>query len=473
MKNKISLVFLILFSLISLQGIAGVQAIFNYKQFMAPSKDIYIESYLSFISSSLKYKNPGSKVLQARLLVTQYIKQEGVILDFKKYQVLGPVLQDSVAVDFKDQKRFVLVPGYYQVEIEIVDLNDTSGKATITTRTIHVDGYDGEINVSDIELIDYFKKTEKNEKNEFSKSGFDIYPMVSNYLPTDVEKLAYYFEIYNNGPTEPKVLITQFVETYSGNKLLPNYLKRTVKNLKQITPIMGAFNISKLPTGNYNLVIEVRDSANVVIAKDKVFVQRVNSNVQLENLTLEVIAEEQQNSYLVFEDSIDYFLESMSVIGNSFEYNVLKGDKTNLTYEMKQNYFANFWQSRYGVDAISQWNVYKALIYEAENKYGTKLKRGFETDMGRILIKYGKPSDVEERLNEQASYPYIIWHYYQTNNQSNVMFVFYNPSAVSKDFELLHSTMQGELVNRDWKTFVNMRAGGSNSRLDLDERRMR
>ena len=163
----------------------------------------------------------------------------------------------------------------------------------------------------------------------------------------------------------------------------------------------------------------------------------------------------------------------MAIIGNSFEYNVLKGDKSKLTYEMKQNYFASFWQSRYGVDAIAQWNKYRALVYEAEQKYGTKIRRGYETDMGRVFIKYGRPNDIDERLNQQATYPYIIWHYYKAKNQSNVMFVFYNSTAVNQDFELIHSTMQGEITNTNWKTYVNKRVGGGDSRIDQDERRMR
>ena len=166
MTKKFKITALILFSLISIKGISGVQAIFNYKQFMAPSKEIYIESYLSFVSSSLKYKNPENPVLQARLLVTQYIKQGGEILDFKKYKVLGPELEDSIAVDFNDQQRFVLTPGYYQVEIEVIDLNDSLKTPTITSRTINIEGYKNKINVSDLELIDYFKKSDKNNKNE-------------------------------------------------------------------------------------------------------------------------------------------------------------------------------------------------------------------------------------------------------------------------------------------------------------------
>ena len=53
------------------------------------------------------------------------------------------------------------------------------------------------------------------------------------------------------------------------------------------------------------------------------------------------------------------------------------------------------------------------------------------------------------------------------------MFVFYNSTAVNQDFELIHSTMQGEITNTNWKTYVNKRVGGGDSRIDQDERRMR
>ena len=69
-------------------GLSEVQAIFNYKQFHAPNQGIYIESYLSFVSSSLRYKAPDLNQLQARLLVTQILKRNDSIVDFKKYNIL-------------------------------------------------------------------------------------------------------------------------------------------------------------------------------------------------------------------------------------------------------------------------------------------------------------------------------------------------------------------------------------------------
>ena len=466
MKRNLLILITPLLMLLSSNAFAEVQAIFNYKQFQIPGKGIYIENYLSFVSSSLKYKIPTSDKLQARLLVTQLLKKNDSIVDFKKYNVLGPVLIDSVAVDFKDQQRFFVESGLYELEIQIQDLNGNS-KPIVLNKFINIKPYDLQTNISDIEIIDYLKKTEK--KNDFSKSGYDIYPMVSNYIPTEVEKLAFYYEIYNKNKFE-KVLIKEYIETFYGSKLLPSYINRSVKKLNSVTPIIHAFNIKKLPTGNYNLVVELRDSNNKLITKEKVFIQRVNVDskpVVVNN------KKEPTLTYGISDDSLDYFLGSLVPIANTLEYTFLTGNLDKFNDTLKDQYFINFWQTRYGVDGVSEWEKYRAKVKEVEQRFGTKTRRGYETDMGRVFIKYGKPNDIIEKLNEQGTYPYAIWHYYQTQNRSNVIFVFYHTTAVAREFELIHSDMPGEITNRDWKYLVNMRVGGKDNRVEEDARRMR
>jgi GWxTD domain-containing protein len=466
MKHKLLLLIFPLLFLLTLNVLADVQAIFNYKQFQIPDKGIYIENYLSFVSSSLKYKSSTSDKLQARLLITQILKKKDSIVDFKKYNVLGPELIDSIAIDFKDQQRFFVKNGLYELEIQIQDLNSNT-KSIVLNKFISIKPYDLETNISDIELIDYFKKTEK--KNNFSKSGYDIYPMVSNYISTEVEKLAFYYEVYNT-KSEKKVLIKEYIETFYGEKLLPNYIKRSVKELASVTPMIRAFDLKKLPTGNYNLVVEIRDSNNQLITKDKVFIQRVNAGTQ------PLIVKKDKTpslTYNVKNDSLDYFLRSLIPVANTLEYKFLAGNLDKYSDTLKERYFIAFWQGRYGVNGIAEWRKYREQIKLVEQRFGTKVKRGYETDMGRVFLKYGKPNDLVEKLNEQGTYPYAIWHYYQTQNRSNVLFVFYQSTAVAEDFELIHSDMPGEITNRDWKYLLNMRVGGKDNRVDEDARRMR
>ena len=466
-KNKGLFILSFLILALSFSAKSELQAIFNYKQFQMPGKGIYIENYLSFVSSSLKYKSKESEILQARILVTQILKRNDSIVDFKKYNVLGPELIDSIAIDFKDQKRFFVTPGVYELEIQLLDLNSGNEIPVELNKFLTIRAFDSKTTVSDLQLVDYFKKT--TERNEFSKSGYDLYPLISNYIPTEVFKLAFYFEVYNQNPAR-KVLIKEYIETYYGNKLLPNYIKRSVKELKEVTPVFHAFDIEKLPSGNYNLVVEVRDEKNELVTSEKVFFQRVNSQVvEVKIDTVQPIA----LTYDLPSDSLDYFLEALVPIANTLEYKVLTGGKSKLSDEVKEQYFVNFWQTRYGVNAISEWGKYRSKVAEVEQLFGNSVKPGYMTDMGRVYIKYGKPNDKVEKLNEQGTYPYVIWHYYQTQSRSNVLFVFYHTSAVTQDFELIHSDMPGEITNRDWQYMLNMRVGGQDNRVEEDARRMR
>ena len=347
-------------------------------------------------------------------------------------------------------------------------MNDSLKRSVSIAKFLTISPYDLETNLSDIELIDYLKKTE-DKKNSFSKSGYDIYPMISNYIPSDVIKLAFYFEIYSKKKNQ-KVLVKEYIETFYGNKLLPSYIKRSVKNLKEVTPIIHAFDISKLSSGNYNLVVEIRDSNNQIITNKKVFIQRVNTIIEPKKDT---VVESESLTYGVSSDSLEYYLGSLLPISNTLEYRALTGNLDKLTEEQKENYFINFWQTRYGVNGITEWEKYRKRVLYVEGRFGNKVKQGYLTDMGRVYLKYGAPNDIIEKLNEQGTYPYAIWHYYRANNRSNVRFVFYHSTAVSQDFELIHSDMPGEITNNNWKYMINMRVGGKDNRVDEDDRRMR
>ena len=95
---------------------------------------------------------------------------------------------------------------------------------------------------------------------------------------------------------------------------------------------------------------------------------------------------------------------------------------------------------------------------KVEDRFKTQIKHGFETDMGRIWLRYGPPNDSEFSDHEPNSYPYAMWHYYTLEgNQSNKRFIFYNPHLVGTEYFLLHSDARGELYNPYWKVDLHGR----------------
>jgi hypothetical protein len=88
----------------------------------------------------------------------------------------------------------------------------------------------------------------------------------------------------------------------------------------------------------------------------------------------------------------------------------------------------------------------------AEFNFKTPVKKGYQTDRGRIYLEYGPPNTRSERPSEPSTYPYEIWHYYTlSNSQRNKKFVFYSPDMVTNDYFLLHSDAIGEIHNYRWQ----------------------
>jgi len=67
-----------------------------------------------------------------------------------------------------------------------------------------------------------------------------------------------------------------------------------------------------------------------------------------------------------------------------------------------------------------------------------------------------KPTNVVSIDTEPDAVPYEIWYYNNMpqTQQTNVRFLFYNPSLSHNDFKLLHSTCIGERVNSAWETVL-------------------
>ncbi len=119
-----------------------------------------------------------------------------------------------------------------------------------------------------------------------------------------------------------------------------------------------------------------------------------------------------------------------------------------------QNYLFQFWKTRDPENPAKAWEVYRKQVYLVNTLYATGMGLkyyGFESDRGRVFLQYGAPNSVITRKFETGTFPYEIWHYYKTERQSDVRFVFYNPKIVGEDYIFLYSNATGEISNPVWK----------------------
>lgn len=467
--KKISIAILSFFIFVASAAHAGeVKAYLLYSTFSSPDKGPYIETYLSVIGSSLVYKKNSNGKYQGTIEVSMAFRQGEEIKAVKKYNLMSPEVTDTVTgrAAFIDLQRIPLPNGNYDLEITIADANK-DGKPFSSTQKITI-GYAGDqVMISDIQLVESFQKAAT--PGILTKSGYDLIPYVSNFYPANMKKLGFYAEVYNTkkalGENE-KFVINYYVESYETKVKLTDFNSFSKQTSNTVNILLSEFPIEQLGTGNYNLVVEVKNKLNEQVAVKKLFFQRNNPNAQLgmeDMASLNV-----ENSFAVritSKDTLMDYIRSLRPISNSLEQTFADNQLGKRELKEMQQFFLGFWMNRNQANPEGAWLAYNEEVKKVNAAFSTSNKRGYETDRGRVYLQYGPPNQRTESLNEPSAYPYEIWHYYKIANpeQSNRKFVFYNPDLVTNDYELLHSDARGEINNPRWELKLHERNNASRS----------
>jgi GWxTD domain-containing protein len=412
----------------------------------------YVETYLSVPGFDLTYvKNEAGKFEGALEVLLLYLK-DTTVFTYDKYLLRTPGLSDTANIGFTilDLRRVALPDGEYTVKLKVKDVNRPERIQEIT-QGLNVSFDRAKVSVSDIELIQTYSPT--TEKNLYSKNGYDIKPLASSLLPTAVERLPFYAEIYNAASVAggSDLVITYAIKHAAKNQVAGDLFRFTKQKAASINILFSEFDIQDLPTGNYLLELQVKNKNNEVLAEQSTFFQRLNkkSSTELNNIALIDVSD--RFVRFIPGDSMRYFCKSIMPRAELYEREYIsRAIQSNDTLLMKQ-FFYNFWQKRNPENPVEEWANYYAQVKAVNYHYSTPIYYGFETDRGRVYLQYGPPNRIDGSTNESSTYPYEIWQYYSLGNQSNVKFVFCNFDLVSNEYELIHSTARGELYDARWQ----------------------
>lgn len=449
----------------------NLQAYLAYATFYSPSDGSYIETYLSVVGKSVDFIKNANGKFQATVQIMMVFKKDDVIRDFKKIDLMSPEVDDTSAIDFTfmDQQRFPLPDGNYDVDIQIVDKNSANQKAYTTTESLEINFPKDTVCISGIQLIESYKPA-ADSKSILTKNGYDLVPFTINYYPSSIKNLTFYAEVYNTDTIfskDEKFLIYYYIEAYETGKTLNDYYKFKKETPKKVIVLFSEFDISKLPTGNYNLVVDVRDKENKSVAFNTMFFQRNNPDVQMDLQDIAVV--NITNTFvdkITNMDTLKDYIKSTYPISTQIEKTFAENNLKKSDMKMLQQYFLNFWINRNAIDPEKAWKEYAIEVKKVNKQYGTLIKKGYETDRGRVYLQYGPPNTITESVSEPSSPPYEIWHYYKLQTQSNRKFVFYLPDLVTNDYELIHSDAFGEVYNPSWQMKLGYRNNISN---DIDK----
>jgi GWxTD domain-containing protein len=453
--------FLLIISLCTKLAVGGdLKLFYYYSTYFHPQTGPYLETYMTVIGNTAEFKSVENGKFQAEIEVTMIFKQNGEVKDFRKYILKSPVNDTTGALpNFIDQQRISLPAGSYNFELKVKDLNKTDGRDIIFYDIITLNFVDTEVRFSGIEFVESYKATV--QENILSRNGVDLVPYVSDFYPENIKHFVFYAEVYFTNKilgNDTEFLLMYYIEPSSQIAPLPEFIAMKKVKAADVIPVLGEFPIQNLSSGNYNLVIEVKNRENKVVGQKKIFFQRSNPKPAVD---WNKLAETEISGTFVEKytnpDSLKYFIACLYPISSdddlSFAKNAIRSDS--VFYMQKFIYV--FWKSRNNNDPESEWKKYKEQVEFVQKNYGTQIRKGFETDRGRVYLKYGCPDNIIESKHEPSAYPYEIWHYYLLGEQRDKRFVFYNPQLVGDDYTLLHSDAKGEVYDKNWERRLQQR----------------
>lgn len=435
---------------------AGIRASFDLKEFLLPGEGHILEAHLLFDAQSLLWVPVNDGKVQANVELTLILQQGTDILDFKKLRINSLEVNRGEGADFIDIQRFIVQPGTYVVEVIIKDLNASDTEPSSFTKAVVTRLASESPCVSGLFFVSAYSKSQT--PTELTRSGYDILPAVSDYFPTESERLVVYGEAYNAdkaGFEGDKYIVSSYIRSQSGE--VENTRRYHRRDITAVTPLLEAVPIATLGSGGYEYVMEIRSPKNELIAESSVPFYRSTVVKQ----SFQTLADADAGTYVskpgmsfYNPDSIRAYVSWLYPLANNIEQGTINAQVEVNDPEVLRNYFFSFWEGREPERPIDAWMYYVKEVWYVNRKYKSPIMDGYRTDRGRIYLAYGKPNTIVERHNSLNYFPVEIWHYHRIDRFTDRRFLFYSRNVVNYDFTLLHSDMLGEVQNQDWRSMV-------------------
>lgn len=409
----------------------------------------YLEIYSRVIGNSVQFvpAKIGSSVLKANIEFLLVLKQDKAVITADKFIMASPLLETPG--DFWDLRRYSINPGEYNLELSYVDKNNISD-TLVYKENLVIEGENENVYSSDLLLLSDISS--EQDAYAFQKAGFSFEPLTYNMFDSKDETLIFYTELYNI-PQDSASYYYSFVikDNESGDFVTkPGFKKLGTAPDQQI---MEDFSISDFKSGNYELEFEVKDKAMTSQYKSVSHFAVYHPLVDYRSTIKEDETYETSFVQILSEGEINYGLKAI--------FPRVTGDYSGLLAELiwtddveaKRYFLYNFWSQFSKDNASAVYNKYMEVAKAVDLKFYNSVGHGFESDRGYIFLKYGQPDDVVSVEDEPSAPPYEIWLYnfLEETKQPNVKFLFYNPSIVTNDYVLLHSTCRGEINNPQWE----------------------
>jgi GWxTD domain-containing protein len=343
-------------------------------------------------------------------------------------------------------RRLFLKPGRYAVELTVRDLHNEERTLT-SSFTSSVRNFGTEPSLSDVMFTGLSVGA---VDTTFMRNGVDAVPNPRHECLGTDPVIGVYAEIYNarsNG-------LDTFVVEY---QVVDNVRREMMTSYDKFVAVDDGLVIREdipagaLRSGVYSLRISIMDLAQekrFATSEDRFYI--LNPQLPPEG---EILLTEEQK-FLASEwavkvgEALELELELTNILATPGER--LTRDELQ-TDRAKQRFLFKFWQMRDPdpqTMANERLDEFRRMFDRANKLYSTAQSlNGWRSDRGRVLLKYGRPTQEEIYEQTMDTKPYEVWFYQQIQGGARFYFVDWQ---VMQNHRLVHSTVLGEVRDDNW-----------------------
>lgn len=437
---------LLLMQILQLSAQNQLKCYFDLKQYRFNADTSLVEVYYGILAAE---KNKGPFVLEISVK-----KNEKQIV-----KNIWQIQNTTSLVDSNEQRpmivdilRYLLIPGNYHVKLLAKDLSHPETVDSCEIKSFKIKNFDPQkTEISAIELAQKIAPIDPNNPGTFDKNRFNVFPNVIGIYDKKNPDVYYYVEIYNL----PVNFSDQFyyIKRTMINGLglpeaaVPIYTKKKRVRIDDVE--VGMFSTTNLASGKYFLKLSVNDETDheIVSANTSFYVHNpdvVPVNQSMLSFESQVAGSE---IALLSMENLDLMVNATRLLVDQREQQIIDNL---MTKEAKQGYLFRFWKAKdqnAETQTLEPFREFIQRVQYANSNFGQMKKQGWETDRGRILIIYGKPSEIQYYPNVPDFKEFQAWSY--DNVESGVVFIFGVIGSFG-DLSLVHSTKTGEIHNEAW-----------------------
>ncbi len=420
---------------------------YNILQFKYDENKTLIEFNYQLHNDSLDYISTDDSSLISKTEFNIIISSTGIESVNDSWGFIYKKKKSDSSLVLFDKKYYTLFPGQYEYEITIRN----SGKSPLIFKgKMDVrDFHKKKVLISDILIAHQIENYNSEYHNElFKKNRLFAIPNVEQTISGIYPFLKYYFEVYNIDTNRENNIEIEYTVQTGDNRVVNNFKKK-----KGIVGTSfydyGMIPVDTLKNGVYKLLINIYNNDDIVQSQiTKFYVLDPTRDFHISEKYIENISFERSPFAIMLEERISYEYETMKILLTEFEKE--KYDMLN-SLRAQQRALYSYWKERDPdtTTAVNELMTEFQERVEFATKYFSRgdIMPGWKTERGRILLKFGFPTNREIFRTKGDRKAAEEWQYDELYGGSYFFFV---DRFGDNSFLLVHSTAPNEIKNFNW-----------------------